>query len=58
MQFISNRILFPLQDLGSIILAYREAEASLEVFNELMQKPTEYRPDEPVEIGEIDQSSL
>lgn len=53
MQFISNRILFPLQDLGSIILAYREAEASLEVFNELMQKPTEYRPDEPVEIGEI-----
>lgn len=53
MQFISNRILFPLQDLGSIILSYREAEASLEVFNELMQKPTEYRPDEPVEIGEI-----
>lgn len=54
MQFISTRILFPLQDLGSIILAYREAEASLEIFNELMQKEPEYRPEEPVEIGDIE----
>lgn len=54
MQFISMRILFPLQDLGSIILAYREAEASLEIFNELMQKEPEYRPEEPVEIGDIE----
>jgi ATP-binding cassette subfamily B protein len=53
MQFISTRIMFPLQDLGSIILAYREAEASLQIFNELMQKKPEYRPDDPVDIGDI-----
>ncbi|MDX9729570.1 MAG: ABC transporter ATP-binding protein [Bacteroidales bacterium] len=54
MQFISTRILFPLQDLGSIILTYREAEASLEIFNELMQKEPEHRPEEPVEVGDIE----
>ncbi len=54
MQFISTRIMFPLQDLGSIILSYREAEASLQMFAELMKKPAEYRPEEPVEIGEIE----
>ncbi len=54
MQFISTRIMFPLQELGSIILAYREAEASLQIFSNLMKKETEYRPEEPVEIGDIE----
>ncbi len=54
MQFISTRIIFPLQDLGSSILAYREAQASLQLFDELMRKKPEYRPAEPVEIGAID----
>ncbi len=54
MQFISTRILHPLQDLGSIILSYREAEASLETFNELMKKEPEYRPEEPLEVGDIE----
>ena len=54
MQFISTRIIFPLQDLGNIILAYREAQASLQMFDELMCKKPEYRPEEPVEIGEIE----
>ncbi len=53
MQFISTGIIGPLQDLGSIILSYREAEASLQLFNELMLKETEYRPEEPVDVGEI-----
>lgn len=53
MQFISTRIIFPLQDLGNIILAYREAEASLRIFNELMLKEPEYRPDDPVELGTL-----
>jgi len=35
-------------------MSYREAEASLQIFNQLMQKKTEYRPDDPVEIGEIE----
>lgn len=54
MQFISTRIMFPLQDLGSIILAYREAEASLQIFSDLMKKEPEYRPEEPVDIGDIE----
>jgi ATP-binding cassette subfamily B protein len=55
MQFISVAIIGPLQDIGSIILSYREAEASLFLFNELMKKEPEYRPDEPVDIDEIEQ---
>lgn len=58
MQFISTGIIGPLQDLGSIILSYREAEASLQLFNELMLKETEYRPEEPVDVGEIEHLSF
>lgn len=54
MQFISTGIIGPLQDLGNIILQYREAEASLQVFNTLMLKEPEYRPEEPVEIEAMD----
>ncbi|MBC7872635.1 MAG: ABC transporter ATP-binding protein [Ferruginibacter sp.] len=54
MQFISTSIIGPLQDLGSIILSYREAEASLFLFNELMKKEPEYRPEEPIDVGEIE----
>jgi ATP-binding cassette subfamily B protein len=54
MQFISTAIIGPLQDLGGIILSYREAEASLVLFNELMEKEPEYRPEEPVDVGEIE----
>lgn len=54
MQFISTAIIGPLQDLGGIILSYREAEASLVLFNELMRKEPEYRPEEPVDVGEIE----
>jgi ATP-binding cassette subfamily B protein len=53
MQFISTAIIGPLQDLGSIVLSYREAEASLKIFNELMKKEREFRPENPVDIGEI-----
>jgi len=53
MQFITNTIFGPLQDLGNIILAYREAEASLHNFDILMKKPVEYRPEEPVDVGDM-----
>jgi ATP-binding cassette subfamily B protein len=53
MQFISTGIIGPLQDLGSIILSYREAETALQLFNELMQKKPEFSPEEPVDIGPI-----
>ncbi|MES2775942.1 MAG: ABC transporter ATP-binding protein [Bacteroidota bacterium] len=54
MQVIMNYIFLPLQDLGTIILAYREAEASLQNFDLLMKKPVETRPEEPVELGEVE----
>ncbi len=55
MQFISTGIIVPLQDLGSIILSYREAETALQLFNELMQKQPEFSPEDPVEVGPIEQ---
>lgn len=55
MQFISVSIFGPLQDLGTIILAYREAEAALFNFDELMKKPVEKRPESAIDIGPIQQ---
>ncbi|HMJ46516.1 MAG TPA: ABC transporter ATP-binding protein, partial [Ferruginibacter sp.] len=54
MQIIMNYIFIPLQDLGTIILAYREAQASLQNFDLLMKKPVEVRPEEPIELGEVE----
>ena len=51
MQFISTSIFGPLQDLGNIILQYREVYASVQNFDALMHKPIEQRPENPVEIG-------
>ena len=53
MQFISTSIFGPLQDLGSIILSYREVEASVSTFDQLMHKPVERRPENPVEFGDL-----
>jgi len=54
MQFISTTIFVPLQDLGNIILFYREAQASLQMFDQLMKKPVEERPASPIELGPLD----
>ena len=54
MQFISVSIFGPLQELGNIILAYREADASLQNFKTLMERPIERRPESPVEVGDIE----
>jgi ATP-binding cassette subfamily B protein len=53
MQFISTSIFGPLQDLGNIILQYREVEASVNNFDALMKKPIEQRPEQPVETGPL-----
>ena len=53
MQFISTTIFGPLQDLGNIIVQYREVEVSVANFDNLMQKPIEQRPANPVEVGSI-----
>lgn len=58
MQFISTAIFTPLQDLGNMIILYREADASLNNFDRLMKKPIEQRPDNSVEIGDLESLSF
>ncbi|MGN6619272.1 MAG: ABC transporter ATP-binding protein [Ilyomonas sp.] len=53
LQFFSFFIFGPLQELGNIILAYREAEASMNNFDNLMKKRLEPKPASPVHIGNI-----
>ncbi|MDB5868331.1 MAG: transporter related protein, partial [Polaromonas sp.] len=53
MQFISVAIFAPLQELGNVILAWREVEASLLNFDALMKKPVERRPASPVKTGPV-----
>lgn len=53
MQFISTSIFGPLQNLGTIILQYREVDASLNNFETLMKKPVEKRPENYVEIDDL-----
>ncbi len=55
MQFFSFFIFGPLQELGNIILAYREAETSLANFEKLMHTPVEERPLNPKSINKIEE---
>ncbi|MBI4915037.1 MAG: ABC transporter ATP-binding protein [Acidobacteria bacterium] len=53
-QFILNTIFGPLQQLGNVLLNFREVEASLLTFGQLMATPVEQRPEDPVDIGDIE----
>ena len=53
MQIFSFFVFGPLQEIGNIILSYREAQASLENFDVLMQKKPESRPASPLHLGHI-----
>ncbi|HET9056532.1 MAG TPA: ABC transporter ATP-binding protein [Chitinophagaceae bacterium] len=52
--FYSFFIFGPLQEIGNIILSYREAEASLSNFHNLMQKAPESEPTTPRHLGDIE----
>ena len=54
LQFYSFFIFGPLQEIGSIILSYRETEASLNNFEALMKKPIDTPPANPIAIGKIE----
>jgi len=54
MQVFSFFVFGPLQEIGNIILSYREAEASLNNFDILMQKPPEPTAANPKHIGGIE----
>jgi ABC-type bacteriocin/lantibiotic exporter with double-glycine peptidase domain len=48
------RLFRGLQEIGNIILQYREVDASLNNFDTLMKKPIERRPENPDEIGSLE----
>lgn len=54
MQFYSFFIFGPLQELGSIITSYREAETSINNFDTLMKKAVDTKPANPLQVGDID----
>lgn len=53
MQIFSFFVFGPLQEIGNIIISYREAEASLNNFNDLMNKKPETAPSNPKPLGEV-----
>lgn len=56
--FYSFFIFGPLQEIGNIILAYREAEASLINFHNLMEKQPEKEPQFAKHLGDIQSLSF
>ena len=54
MQIFSFFVFGPLQEIGNILLSYREAEASLNNFNALMEKEPEMEPLDPKALGNIE----
>lgn len=54
MQIFSFFVFGPLQEIGNIILSYREAEASLNNFQNLMSKAPEQQPANPQHLGSIE----
>ena len=55
MQIFSFFVFGPLQEIGNILLSYREAEASLNNFETLMKKAPEAEPPHPKTLGPIDE---
>ena len=55
MQIFSFFIFGPLQEIGNILLSYREAEASLNNYHNLMQKAPEASPADPKKLGSINE---
>jgi ATP-binding cassette subfamily B protein len=53
MQIFSFFVFGPLQEIGNILLSYREAEASLNNFDNLMKKEPEKDPLNPKHLGHI-----
>ena len=58
MQIFSFFVFGPLQEIGNILLSYREAEASLINFHNLMKKEPEREPAHPKHLGQIETLSF
>lgn len=53
LQFYSFFLFNPLQEVGNVILSYREAEASLANFEKILSTPQEIKPDNPTILGDV-----
>jgi ATP-binding cassette subfamily B protein len=53
LQFYSFFIFGPLQEVGNVIISYREAEASLANFEQIMSTPLEKKPQHPEKMNAI-----
>ncbi|MGB5005480.1 MAG: ABC transporter ATP-binding protein, partial [Ferruginibacter sp.] len=58
MQIFSFFVFGPLQEIGNILLSYREAEASLNNFDNLMKKTPEQEPANPKALNNIETLSF
>lgn len=58
MQIFSFFVFGPLQEIGNILLSYREAEASLNNFNNLMSKAPEPQAANPVPLQDVNTLSF
>ena len=58
MQIFSFFVFGPLQEIGNILLSYREAEASLNNFHNLMIKEPELEPANPKQLNNIETLSF
>ncbi len=54
LQFYSFFIFGPLQEIGNVILSYREAEASLVNFQNILNMPVEAKPTNPKPLNKIE----
>ncbi|MES2381169.1 MAG: ABC transporter ATP-binding protein [Bacteroidota bacterium] len=54
LQFYSFFIFGPLQEIGNVILSYREAEASLINFQNILNMPVEVKPANPKPLNKIE----
>ncbi len=55
LQFYGFFIFGPMQEMGNIIISYREAEASLQNFHDLLNKPVDAKPAQPAKVGGINE---
>jgi len=55
LMFYGFFIFGPMQEIGNIIISYREAQASLNNFDRVMKKEVEPKPEKPKKIGAIEE---
>ncbi len=54
LMFYSFFIFGPLQEMGNVIAIYREAQASLQNFKQIIETPVEYRPSQPKKLNKLE----